>query len=443
MPAAPCWSEFQEHPCSGPTYPSSTPRTRPYQLVGDKLSPVVGIVLDMADEALTRDFEVSVQVPVVDPTDMSGEQRRAALASARRAEARLAGWKTRLIGAERDQHGDGAAQLAVRDELQATKREAKREVETAATLSGLTETWRALESGEIPQRHAWLIAKVSSEGPIDEGKLVAAAKHLPYDQFTRTVRQQQRELSDDDGQSILDKQRKSRTGRVFNGPDDGMFVLSGEFDCITGNRIALAVSEKERELWRQEDPKKRRTPQQRMADAIAELILEPKSGRPPRTALLVIADYDAVHRELVNARLCDGTPIPMGELRRLACDADILPGVFRAKTQKLWLGRQRRTATEAQRAALALRDQGCIGCDANPAWCQAHHIQPWSWCGPTNLDNLVLVCARCHHNIHDDGWEVIKCSKTGHYELQPPPDPFSDNSVDTYRPPQRNPVLLN
>ena len=179
---------------------------------------------------------------------------------------------------------------------------------------------------------------------------------------------------------------------AFESREDGMFVLSSEFDPITGNRIALAISDKERELWRKEDPKKRRTPQQRMADALAELILEPKSGRPPRTALLVIADYDAVHRELINARLCDGTPIAMGELRRLASDADILPGVFRANTQKLWLGRKRRIATEAQRAALALRDKGCIGCDANPAWCQAHHIQPWSQGGPTNLDNLVLVC---------------------------------------------------
>ena len=403
---------------------------------------MVGNVLNMAKEAVTRAFEVTLQIPVSDPTDMSRDHRRAALASVRRAEARLAGWKTRLINAERDQCGEGATELVLRDALQVSKPDAKQEVDTAANLSGLAATWRALESGEIPQRHAWLIAKASSEGPIDESVLAEAAKHQPYDQFARTVRQQQRELSDDDGQSILDGQCERRKAGVFESREDGMFVLSGEYDPITGNRIALAISDKERELWRKEDPKKRRTPQQRMADALAELILEPKSGRSPRTALLVIADYDAIHRELTNARLCDGTPIPMGELRRLACDADILPGVFRAKTQELWLGRKRRIATEAQRAALALRDKGCIGCDANPAWCQAHHIQPWSWGGLTNLDNLVLVCARCHHNIHDDGWEVAKCPSTGRYDLRPPPDPFPETGVDTYRPPQRNPVLL-
>lgn len=413
------------------------------QSVRDKLSLVVGIVPVMAYEAVTRDFEVTLEIPAIGPAEMSGDQRRAALASVRRAEARLAGWRMRLIDAERDQLGVGAAEMAVREELQASKREAKRDVETAGSLSGLVETWRALEAGEIPQRHAWLIAKAAGEGPIDEPALTEAAKHQPYDQFARTLRQQQRELSVDDGQSILDRQREKRTAKVFESREDGMFVVSGEYDPVTGNRIAIALSDKERELWRKEDPKNRRTPKQRMADALAELILEPKSGHPPRTALLVIADYDAVQQELVNARLCDGTPIPVGELRRLACDADILPAVFRAKTQELWLGRKRRVATEAQRAALALRDKGCIGCDANPAWCQAHHIQPWSWGGPTNLDNLVLVCARCHHNIHDDGWEVAKCSTSGRYDLRPPPDPFPETGTAIDRPPQRNPVLLS
>lgn len=374
---------------------------------------------------------------------MSGAERRVALASVRRAEARLAGWKTRLINAERDEHGEGVAESVVRDELQTTRREAKRDVEAAARVVALAETWKSLESGEIPQRHAWLIAKAASEGPIEEAALVEAAKHQPYDQFVRTVRKQMRELAEDNGQSILDRQCDRRTTRMFESREDGMFVLSGEFDPITGNRIALAISDKERELWRTEDPKNRRTPKQRMADALAKLILEPKSGQAPRTTLLVIADYDVVHRELVNARLCDDTPIPMSELRRLACDADILPGVFRAKTQKLWLGRKRRIATEAQRAALALRDQGCIGCDANPAWCQAHHIQPWSHGGPTNLDNLVLVCARCHHNIHDDGWKVAMCPKSKRFELSPPPDPFPDSGISAHRPTQRNSVLLS
>ena len=61
--------------------------------------------------------------------------------------------------------------------------------------------------------------------------------------------------------------------------DDGMYAFTWEFDPETGAQIAKALAAKERELWRNEDPSERRTPQQRMADALLELILEPKSGR--------------------------------------------------------------------------------------------------------------------------------------------------------------------
>ncbi|MCY4458417.1 MAG: HNH endonuclease, partial [Acidimicrobiaceae bacterium] len=56
-------------------------------------------------------------------------------------------------------------------------------------------------------------------------------------------------------------------------------------------------------------------------------------------------------------------------------------------------------------------------------WCQAHHIIWWSNNGPTNLENLVLVCNDCHHKIHDDGWQVHKHPDTGKYFLKPPTQP--------------------
>ncbi len=199
-----------------------------------------------------------------------------------------------------------------------------------------------------------------------------------------------------------------------------MFVLSGQFDQITGARIATALTAKEGELWHSEDPADRRTPQQRMADALAALICEPGDGKTQGTNLLVIADYDVVKQELVNARLADGSPIPIGELRLLARDADILPSIFDAKTQNMWLGRQRRTASEAQRVALMARDQGCVCCKANPLWCRAHHIIWWSKNGPTDLDNLLLVCDDCHKKIHLHGWTVHQHPKTRKYYLEPP-----------------------
>ena len=216
-----------------------------------------------------------------------------------------------------------------------------------------------------------------------------------------------------------------------------MFVLSGQFDRIAGTRIATALTAKERELWHREDPNRRCTPQQRMADALAELICDEshdssnssngKEGKKRRkrqgTNLLVLADFDVIKQQLINARLADGTPIPVTELRDLAIDAEILPSIFDAETQNLWLGRSRRTASEAQRMALTARDEHCIGCEANPLWCRVHHIVWWSKNGPTDLGNLLLVCDACHHKIHDQGWQVHRHPTTKKFYLKPPPNP--------------------
>ncbi len=235
------------------------------------------------------------------------------------------------------------------------------------------------------------------------------------------MKRHQQDQAVDDGQSLLDRQRNHRKARIFESSDPGMFVLTGEFDQITGARIATALTAKERQLWHREDPKKRATPQQRMADALTELICEPAGdGKSAGTDLLVIADLDVIKQQLDNPRLADGSAIPIVELHRLALEANLLPSIFGTKAQDMWLGRKQRTASEAQRVALIARDQHCIGCGANPLWCRAHHIIWWSKNGPTDVDNLMLVCDDCHHKIHDHGWQVYKHPTTGKYHLKPP-----------------------
>ena len=366
----------------------------------------------------------SVCVGRVDEVGLSDGALRSHLKVLGRAESRLAAMKSRALAEVGRRHSKGDAQRLLRDELQASGREAKRDVETAARLSELPGTSEALASGEIPVSHARLIARASSESPIDEGLLVEAAGSEPLDEFAQTVKRHQQEMADDDGQAVLDRQRSRRKARIFESAESGMFVLSGEFDQITGARIATALTAKERQLWHREDPKARRTPQQRMADALAELICQPAGDRKSAgTDLLVIADFDVLKQQLDNPRLADGSPIPIVELHRLALEANLLPSIFDTKAQDMWLGRRLRTATEAQRVALIARDQHCIGCGANPLWCRAHHIVWWSKNGPTDLDNLVLVCDDCHHKIHDHGWRVHRDPDTGKYHLQTPHEP--------------------
>ncbi len=379
----------------------------------------------------------AVCVGVVDVAGLSEQGLRARLQLVGRGESRLAAMKSQILGELGRRTSAVDAQLIASDELLSSKREAKRDVETATRLQQLPDTANALADGEIPAGHARLIARASAEGPVDETVLVEAARTENFDRFAKTVKRHQQDQSGDDGQALLERQRQRRSARIFESPETGMFVLSAQFDRITGTRIATALTAKERELWHREDPNQRCTPQQRMADALAELICDEsndnndnndtsgdkKKAKKQGTNLLVLADFDAIKQQLVDARLADGTPIPVTELRDLAIDAEILPSIFNSETQNLWLGRSRRTASEAQRIALTARDEHCIGCEANPLWCRVHHIIWWSKNGPTDLGNLLLVCDACHHKIHDQGWQVHRHPTTKKFYLKPPPNP--------------------
>jgi hypothetical protein len=66
------------------------------------------------------------------------------------------------------------------------------------------------------------------------------------------------------------------------------------------------------------------------------------------------------------------------------------------------LGRAQRVVSPAQRRALDARDDGCVfaGCEAPNWWCEAHHVLEWVFDGPTDLDNLGLLCERHHTKVH-------------------------------------------
>jgi len=91
-------------------------------------------------------------------------------------------------------------------------------------------------------------------------------------------------------------------------------------------------------------------------------------------------------------------------VRKLACDAAVVPAVLGADGQVLDLGRTRRLFSPAQVQALWLRDRHCTfpGCPTPASWCDAHHVTHWVDGGPTNLGNAALLCGRHHTIVHRD-----------------------------------------
>jgi hypothetical protein len=91
---------------------------------------------------------------------------------------------------------------------------------------------------------------------------------------------------------------------------------------------------------------------------------------------------------------------------QILCDCNIARIVLGPDSQPLDVGREHRTAPLYLRRAIAQRDRHCRfpGCDRKSSWCEAHHVIPWWQDGPTNINNLVLLCPFHHHVVHRQGW---------------------------------------
>ncbi|WP_032387960.1 HNH endonuclease signature motif containing protein [Rhodococcoides fascians] len=103
----------------------------------------------------------------------------------------------------------------------------------------------------------------------------------------------------------------------------------------------------------------------------------------------------------------------------VTCDADLTPVIVDHHGVPLALGRTTRLASDDQRIALAIRDTCCVMCGRPAQWCQAHHIRFWEHGGPTDIDNLALVCGECHRLVHHGDWQLIM-GDDGHPYAIPP-----------------------
>jgi ADP-ribose pyrophosphatase YjhB (NUDIX family) len=129
-----------------------------------------------------------------------------------------------------------------------------------------------------------------------------------------------------------------------------------------------------------------------------------------------------------------GETLTAAAIRRLACDARVLPIVLDSAGVPIDVGRSRRLFTGAIRTAILIRDGGCTfpGCDRPPRWCDIHHVVPWYDGGATDRDNGAALCGYHHRLIHRDGW-TIRIGDDRRPEFIPPAH------IDPTRTPQRNP----
>jgi hypothetical protein len=151
--------------------------------------------------------------------------------------------------------------------------------------------------------------------------------------------------------------------------------------------------------------------------------------------LSITVDYQTLMSGIGTATLDYGGVISAAEARLLACDCELIPAVMGSKSEQMDLGRKVRIITAGQRRRLVLRDGGCAfpGCKTKAKHCDGHHIIWWIMGGPTNIDNLTLLCTHHHRIIHRGLW-TVSMGTDGRPDFRPP------DTHDPDRKPVRNTI---
>ncbi|MDP9335116.1 MAG: HNH endonuclease [Actinomycetota bacterium] len=338
----------------------------------------------------------------------------------RELEACLAAWLKKVAAYDRsgDWSADGFlnAASALRAMCRIDQGVARAHVELARKLEDLPQVAAAFARGEISQRHAAVVANACTPeraGAIAdvEAELVDVARQHTPKQLGGVVRYLV-DAIDGDGGAVSDAALFERRQHHMSATLDGMVAYDGICDPETGAIHRAAINaEMERDRV-ENDP---RTPAQRRFDALTNLLRrsldrgevgECRNVRPHVTVVVDLDELPGTTAELVTRVRTErrhDEHLSRATLERLTCDCDLSRVITAGRSEVLDVGRATRTIPPATWKALVVRDRHCQapGCDRPPSSCQGHHIVHWTRGGPTNLDNLRLLCWNHHRERHN------------------------------------------
>ena len=291
-------------------------------------------------------------------------------------------------------------------------------VARADALASSTAFSQALAAGSVSAAHVDAFRRAAEHSPVlrkHHDELAVAATRLSPAEFARHC-QRVALVNEPEDDGIERFRRQQRATRLKRWVDErtGMYRLYGEFDPETGEKIWAAVDRQVEAMFHDahpdtapDDPLAR---QDHLAGlAVARLVVDgqaaPGTGTR-RAEMLVLIDLDTLLRGLHERSVIDlphGGSLPASVVRRMACDADIIPVVLGGSSVVLDLGRSRRLATPDQRRALLAMYPTCSvpGCTVPYHRCEIHHVGFWARDGGhTDLGAQAPLCRAHHDDVH-------------------------------------------
>jgi hypothetical protein len=251
-------------------------------------------------------------------------------------------------------------------------------------------------------------------------ELVEASTTMTASQFDQLVKETAKSVVADDGLSTFERQKREMFFKMRT-EADGCLSVTGKFDPISASILKSKIGRFVEAMFHSGD---KEVPVEvmpwiepndhRQAQALIALVngaSETAIDVPARAEIVVHVDLETLKSGLHAGGTCRtalGADLPVETVRRLACEAEILPVVLDGRSVPIDVGRSKRLATVHQRRALEAIYPTCAipDCEVIFDHCNVHHIDYWGNGGATDLNNMVPLCSRHHHATHEGGWKL-------------------------------------
>lgn len=259
---------------------------------------------------------------------------------------------------------------------------------------------RTLSAGQVQALQSVVTRKVAPVLAEQQLDLVATLAPLTVadTETACQVWKQRAEAVIDDERPPAEPERSLQMARHDDGTWSGQFTLGPDAGAELDVAIRTASN------WGGSDDT--RTAAERRADAMFDICAffnrNHTRTSTPRNHANFDLSIDASTLDDPEAVDCDGKLVDRKVADALLCDCVIHRIIRDTSWKPTVYGRGVYTVPRSLFRMMAARDGGCRfpGCDRPVSWTDAHHIHWWRRGGHTDYDNLVLLCSRHHHLVH-------------------------------------------
>ncbi len=281
---------------------------------------------------------------------------------------------------------------------------ARRWIGAARALPHLPRTRRALSTGRLSLVKVCELVRLVT--PDREASLIRWAQGVS----AATIRRKADEANTDP----IEEVRAENETRFFCWwyEDDRRLHLEGLLPAEQGAVVTRALDRLAEKLPSDPEAERVYTLDRRRADALVALASQAISDDPDsaRARVNLHVDLTALASRDGSGALEGGGIVHPALTSLLCCDSVVQAVIHGEGGHAVGIGRGSRNVPEWLHRQLRLRDGGCTfpGCH-HSRYVKAHHIWFWEWGGPTDLDNLVLVCDLCgiRHNEHYADYRIM------------------------------------